>query len=135
MSEVLFTAHWLDRLPQWTPRSAPVQDRRSPRVAESRLLAAVVGFYVDREGLTDQLLSLAEEYGPSRAITAMLGDVNQLGELAPTATDSYVADMADTLEASLESVLVAQDRLDQAVALRERQPAQAAGKIGRAWRT
>lgn len=88
--------------------------------AESRLLAVVERFYVDRDGAAEQLLALANEFGSSQAVTAMLGRPDQFGTLAETATDGYVADMADTLEGSLEAVLVAQDRLDQAVALRER---------------
>ncbi len=93
--------------------------------AEARLLAVVGGFYADKYSATEQLLGLAEEFGANQAVTALLGCPEQFGALAPTATDAYVADMADTLEGSLEAVLVAQDRLDQAVAARERQMRQA----------
>ncbi len=76
-------------------------------VAETRLLAVVGGFYVEKAGAAEQLLGLAEEFGANQAVTALLGCPEQFGALAPTATDAYVADMADTLEGSLEAVLVA----------------------------
>lgn len=89
--------------------------------ADSRFLTLVSRFYADHNGAAEQLLGLADEYGASQTVTALLGNPEQFGTLAPTATDGYVADMADTLEEALEAVLIAQDRLDQATALRERQ--------------
>jgi hypothetical protein len=92
--------------------------------AAAQQLNAIAGWiFANPSAAVDQLLEIADEYGASRAVTAMLGDAEQFGALSPTATDSYVADMADTLESTLESVLTARDRLDLATAERnKRQP-------------
>ena len=86
--------------------------------ADEHLRTVAGNFYADAHNAADQLLEIAEQYGSGKAITAMLGNVEQFGEVK--ATDSYVADMSDTLEEALEAVLVARDRLDQATAERER---------------
>lgn len=86
--------------------------------ADALLMRIAGNFYADAHNAVDQLLEIAEQYGSGNAITAMLSNVQHFGEVK--ATDSYVADMADTLEEALEAVLVARDRLDQATAERER---------------
>lgn len=88
--------------------------------AYAELVTVAGGIYADGEDAAGQLFSVAEEFGSSKAVTAMLGNVDQFGELAARATDSVVADMSEHLETRLEAVLEAQDHLDQAVATRER---------------
>ena len=88
--------------------------------AYAELVNVAGGIYADGEDAAAQIFSVAEEIGSSKAVTAMLGNVDQFGELAERATDSVVADMSDHLETRLEAVLVAQDHLDQATATRER---------------
>lgn len=87
--------------------------------AYANLVAVAGGIYADGENAAEQIFGIAEEFGASRAVTAMLGKVDQFGELAERATDSVVADISDHLETSLEATLTAQDHLDLATTARE----------------
>ncbi len=87
--------------------------------AYANLVAVAGGIYANGEAAAEQIFGIAEEFGASKATTAMLGKVDQFGELAERATDAVVADTADHLEAALEHVLSAQDDLDLATAARE----------------
>lgn len=87
--------------------------------AYANFVTVAGAIYADGEGAAEQIFGIAEEFGASEAITAMLGKVDQFGELSERATDSYVADMSDHLETSLEAALTAQDRLDLATTARE----------------
>ncbi len=87
--------------------------------AYANLVAVAGGIYADGKDAAEQIFGIAEEFGASKAVTAMLGKVDQFGELAERATDSVVADMSDHLEKSLEAALTAQDDLDLATTVRE----------------
>lgn len=87
--------------------------------AYANLVAVAGGIYADGADAAEQIFGIAEEFGASKAVTAMLGKVDQFGELAERATDSVVADTAEHLETALEHVLSAQDDLDLATAARD----------------
>lgn len=87
--------------------------------AYANVVIVAGAIYADGEDAIEQIFGIAEEFGASKAVTAMLGKVDQFGELSERATDSYVADMADHLETSLEAALTAQERLDLATTARE----------------
>jgi hypothetical protein len=88
--------------------------------AYARLIRVTGGLYADGVEAAGQLYAIAEEFGADRAAMAMLGNVEQFGELAEQARDDVIADAADGLEQALEATLVAQERVDEAVAARER---------------
>ena len=88
--------------------------------AHRGLVVSLSGIFADGAQAADRLLGIAEEFGADQAVLRLLEHAEGIAPLHPQAIESQVADAADTVEQALERVLVAQDRLDLAMAARER---------------